>query len=161
MPTSILVKYGTITLWAASGGDALLTLTSLANGAGRIGAQVDLGATRAGRYRFQIECRFGTAPTAGNAVELYLATSDDNTFREGNLGSTDAAVSDGDLRGQLTFVGILAVDNQNTAAQIRTFEIECGARYISPVVWNAAGQAFSSTASHHNVRMWPVITEAQ
>lgn len=161
MPNEVLVKNGTAKSWLASGGDAALTLTSLANGAGRVGGALDMGATRAGRYRVQLKCQFATAPTAGLPVEVYLVRSDDNTTRDGNLGSSDAAVSDADIRAQCLFCGMLSADNQNTGAQVASFEVETGARYLAPLIWNAAGQAFTSTAGHHAVAVTPIVTEIQ
>lgn len=160
MANEVLIKTGTTKVWATSGGDAVITLTSLANGAGRVGGAVDMGATRAGRYRVTIITDFNASPTAGNPLEVYLVRSDDNTTRDGALGSSDAAVSDGDIRAQCLFCGVLAADN-TTTTQNTSFEVDTGARYLSPLIWNASGQALSGTAGDHAVRVTPIIPEIQ
>lgn len=160
MPNEVLVKNGTTKVWKNTGGDAVFTGTSVANGAGRIGGALDMGATRAGRYRVQVITKFATGPTSGNPLEVYLVRSDDNTTRDANLGSSDAAVSDADLRAQCLFCGILAADNVTTQ-QVASFEVETGARYLSPLLWNASGQALSSTAADHIINITPIVTEIQ
>lgn len=160
MANEILVKNGTSKTFKASGGDATFTPTSLANGAGRISAVLDLSTPRAGRYRLMVQTDFGTAPTAGAVMEVYIVRSDDNTTRDGAFGSSDAAVSDGDFRAQCLFVGNFIADN-STVGQAQSFEFETGARYISLLWWNAAGQALSSTAGDHIGTLTPIITEIQ
>jgi hypothetical protein len=160
MANEVLIKNGTSKTFKSSGGDVTFTPTSLANGAGRLSAVLDLGATRAGRYRIQVTTDFNAAPTAGNPLEVYLVRSDDNTVRDGALGSADAAVSDGDIRAQCLFCGILPADN-TTTTQTGSFEVETGARYVSVLWWNASGQALSGTAGDHSVTLTPIITEIQ
>lgn len=160
MPNEILVKYGTAKSWKNTGGDAVFTGTSVANGAGRIGGALDFGATRAGRYRVQVVTKFVATPTSGAPLEVYLVRSDDNTTRDANLGSSDAAVSDTDLRAQCLYCGSLPADNVTTQ-QVASFEVETGARYLSPLLWNATGAALSATAADHIINITPIVTEIQ
>lgn len=160
MPNQVLVLNGTTKVWKNSGGDAVFTGTSVANNAGRVGGALDMGATRAGRYRVQVITKFVATPTSGAALEVYLARSDDNTTRDANLGSADAAVSDGDLRGQCLFCGNLPADNVTTQ-QVASFEVETGARYLSPLWWNTTGAALSATAADHIINITPIIPEIQ
>ena len=160
MANEILVKNGTTKVWKSSAGDAVFTGTSVANNAGRIGGALDMGATRAGRYRVQVITKFVATPTSGLTLAVYLVRSDDNTTRDANLGSSDAAVSDADLPPQCLFCGVLSADNVTTQ-QVASFEVETGARYLSPLLWNATGAALSATAGDHIINITPIVTEVQ
>ena len=156
----ILVYNGTAKVAKSSGGDATFTFTSVANGAGRVSGSLDMGTPRAGRYRVQVQYKGAATPTAGAALEVYLARSDDNTTRDGNLGASDAAVADADIRAQCLFCGNMPMDNVTTQ-QVASFEVETGARYLSALLWNSTGSAASSTAADHVVTITPIITQVQ
>jgi hypothetical protein len=160
MANDILQYYGTAKTAKSSTGDAVFTFTSVANGAGRVSGSIDMGTPRAGRYRVQVQYKGAATPTAGASLEVYLARSDDNTTRDGNLGASDAAVSDVDIRAQCLFCGVLSMDNVTTQ-QVASFEIETGARYLSVLWWNATGAAASATATDHIVTITPIITQVQ
>lgn len=160
MANEVLLKYGTPVTWKDSGGTYTMTLASLASSAGRKGPKHDLGATRSGRYRLRVRVDFATGPTAGSPVGVYLATSDDDATYDGFLSAGDGAVSDVDVLRQLLFVGNLPADNVTTS-QAMHFEIDCGARYVFPVLFNGTNQAFSSTTSELEIALTPVIPEIQ
>lgn len=162
MANEVLVKNGTTVTWRESGqgGTYTWTLASLATNTGRKGPKHDLGTTRAGRYRFRVKVDFASNPTAGAPVGVYLATSDDDSLYDGNLAAGDGAASDVDVLRQLLFVGNLPCDNVTTT-QVAHFEIETGARYVFPVLFNAGGQAFSSTATELSLAITPIVTELQ
>lgn len=162
MANEILVKNGTQTTWTSSGGDKAITLTSLANNAGRIGASLDRGATRSRRLRFTVQVDFATSPTDGTTVDLYLVTSDNNTNWDGGTSPTDAALGSADTLRNYIFVGSLVCDNLTSPNQLQSFEIECGARYIAPVLYNnATGQALTSTGTDQKIILTPIIDEVQ
>lgn len=162
MANEVLVKQGTTIVWTSSGGDKGITLTSLANNAGRIGASLDRGATHSRKMRFWLQVDFAVAPTKGTSVDLYIMTSDNNTDWDGGTAPTDAALGSADTLPQYTHVGSLVVDDLTTPMQSTSFEIECGARYIAPVVFNnATGQALTSTGTDQIIRMTPIIDEIQ
>lgn len=156
-----LQRQGTAVTWRDSGGDAALTFASLANGAGRKGVSADFGATFPVWVRVELFCQFGTAPTAGNPVSVYWASSYDNSNWDGALASADAAASDTDIHKQLHFVGVLPVDNQNTGRQQTSWVFRLPARYGFPVVYNGSGQSFTATASHHGINVVPLIDQYQ
>lgn len=156
----ILQYYGTAKVWKSSGGDAVFTGTSVANGAGRIGGAIDFGTPRAGRYRVQIQLKMAATPTSGTLLQWYLVRSDDNTTRDANLGSADAAVSDADLPPQCLYLGAMPLDNVTTQ-QVCSFEVDTGARYLSPLLWNTSGTALSSTAADHIITITPIISQVQ
>ena len=162
MANEVLIKYGSTVNWKESGQGGTYTwaLASLANNTGRKGPVHDFGATRAGRYRVRVKVDFNVAATSGAPVGVYLATSDDNSVFDGNLAAGDGAASDVDVLRQLLFVGNLFADNVTTT-QAAHFEVETGARYVFPVLFNAGGQAFSATATEFELALTPVVTEIQ
>src|SRR5690349_5456224 len=97
LPDQVGLKAGTTLTWLASGGTYSLTLTSLANDAGREGGKGDLGANWACQHSVLFETKCASAPTNGNAVELYWASSTSGTAGTsnagGNLTGADAAVT--------------------------------------------------------------------
>ena len=163
MANEILVKQGTTVTWTSSGGTLAITLTSLANNAGRLGAVHDRGATHSRKMRFWLQVDFvTTGPTTGSTVDLYLATSDDNTNWDAGTAPTDAALGTVDVLPQYVFVGSLVLDNVLTPNQSASFEIELGARYIAPIVHNnGTGQALTATGTDQIIRMTPIVDEIQ
>jgi hypothetical protein len=154
----LLQKQGTTVTWQASDGTYVLTLTSLATAAGRKGAGHDFGATFPLRARIALKTLFASAPTAGLPVEVYWSSSHDNTDFDAGTAAGDAAMSDTDLLRQLTFVGVLPADN-TTNSQQASWVFDIPARYGYPVVFNASGQALSSTAGDHVLSLTPLIDE--
>lgn len=163
MANEILVKQGTTITWTSSGGTLAITLTSLANNAGRIGAVHDRGATHSRKMRLWLQIDFVTSnPTKGTTVDLYLITSDDNSNWDGGTAPTDAALGSADTLPQYVYVGSVVLDDLLSPNQSASFEIELGARYIAPVVFNnGSGQALTATGTDQIIRMTPLIDEVQ
>lgn len=162
MANEILTKQGTTVVWTSSGGDKAITLTSLGNNAGRIGEILDRGATHSRKMRFWLQVDFGSSPTKGTTVDLYLATSDNNTNWDGGTAPSDAALGSADTLPQYVYVGSVVLDDLTTPNQSASWEIELGARYIAPVVYNnGSGQSLTSTGTDQIIRMTPLIDEVQ
>lgn len=163
MPNKILVNTGTVVTWKASGGSKVLTATSLASGAGRLGQQHDWGSGVVGRlYEWQARVRVATTPTVGNVIRIYLATARDGTYVAGGLGTADAAVSAEDLLRNTDFLGAVEIDEASTTKDfVKRGLLYLRARYVSPVVWNASGVALSGTAADIEFAMWPSDDEIQ
>ena len=160
MANKIYQTQETARTWAASGGDEVLTLTSLATNTGRKGDGHDWGASHAGRVIVELEIAFGTGPTAGNIVEVYWCSSRDNSQFDGNLAAGDAAASDTDIHKQLHFVGALRCDNVTTV-QRQSWIFWLPGRYGFPVVFNASGQTTTSTAGDNTLVITPYPDEVQ
>ena len=94
MANKVLMQEETPIVWAASGGDYALTLSSVSAGAVRVGQQGDLGAVPRSRwYKWRyVNDSFGSAPTVGQTVDVYWA-SGNGTYTDGNVGTSDAAGS--------------------------------------------------------------------
>lgn len=160
MPTLILQAQQTARVWAASGGDEVLTLTSLANNAGRKGDGHDWGASHAGRVVVELKTAFAVGPTAGNIVEVYWCSSRDNSLFDGNQAVGDAALTDTDVNKQLHWIGNLVADNVTTV-QVQSWVFYLPGRYGFPVVYNRSGQALSATAGDHRLAITPLPDEVQ
>jgi len=178
MANEILTKMGTPICWAdttdySSTGSGItrthqLDLTSVADTEAREGAKADLGATWAARHAVAVGIEFDVAPTAGEVVEIYWASSYSATAGTGNTGG--ASGSDGDYKNgeeaewvkQLILIGCLVCTNDAaTTVQRQTFIFSPPTRYGMPVVLNNGGQAFEGDAVEMYVALIPLIDEVQ
>lgn len=155
-----LTRLGTAITLKNTGGTVALTLTSVAAGAGRKSAQVDLGATFSPRFLVTLLTKFGSAPTAGTPVEVYWASTPDGSAYDGGIAAGDDALSDADINKQLQLIGVLCADN-TTNAQQQAWMFFPPSRYGIIVVFNGTGQALSGTAGDHLVTLTPLIDQYQ
>ena len=163
LPDYIEVTQGTAVVWGeagASGVTATLSLDALANGAARMGAAVDLGANFADEYIVELRVETGTAPTAGNTVDLYLLSSTDNTNWPAKVTGSDGAytlgTSDANLRQAGSPVVTLIATNDGNTVLIQNQSIwRPRGRYVVPIVDNNLGQAFrdETTATDNGSRV--------
>lgn len=147
--------------WKSSGGTYAITLTSLANDAGREGGKADLGSTWDQDWAVLFESTVGSAATNGNEIELFWGASLSGTAgtdNPGNLTGADAGLSNPDeLKTQLDFIGSLVLSNaRGTNVQKQLFIFRPKTRYGTPLVVNKSGQSLSGTAGNHAIRMVPV-----
>lgn len=158
LPDSFQFSLGTPVIWGEAGASGVtntLTLDALADGSARMGASVDLGANFNQLYVVQLRVETGTAPTAGNRVDLYFACSfDGTTFPGGVTGSDGAWPSDGnedEWAVQLELITSLIATNDGTTLQVapNVLWVPKG-RYVAPVVDNNLGQAFRDEATATN-----------
>jgi hypothetical protein len=153
---SIKQTQGTTLTWTSSGGDYSLTLTSLANSAGRAGAECDFGSPFPERVRIELQVDFTSAPTAGNTVDVYWSSSQDGTDYDGECTGSDAAYSTEADCARLHYVGSLSASN-DTDAQRASWVFFLPARYGLPVIFNKSGQALTSTGTDQKVRVTPLV----
>jgi len=147
---------GTPILWKASGGDHVLTLTSLANGAGRKGDVHDFGANLPQFIRVEMKTKIASSPVLGKTVDIWWASSVDNSTFDALIAAGDAALSDVDLVYQMRPIGNLVL-LANTNAQLQSFDFAIPARYGFPVIVNNSGQALSGTATDHAISIIPIL----
>lgn len=156
MPSQSLVTYGTIV-------KPTITLTSLANGAGRICAMVNNTVVRAPAATVYLKVTTGgTAPTANTPIKLYLIRrSNDGTedLADGNLGIVDAAVATEPTNAEQ--VGSVIVTAATNATYIKSFLVYDLSSEYSFVVWNATGQTLNATAGNFAFQVQPITMEAQ
>jgi hypothetical protein len=165
MAREILIKQGTSKTWKASGGDKTITLAGLANGAGRCGQTIDLGATFAREYLLTVEINLDTAPTAGETIEVHWAPSHDNTTFPGGATGTDAAYKAGEedeWKTQLMLLGAVVVTaDADSVVQTQGFIFSPPARYGCPVILNKSGVAFEGDNDDHQLTLTPIVDELQ
>lgn len=166
LPDYVEATQGTAIVWGesgASGVTATLSLDALANGAARMGAKVDLGANFADEYIVELRVETGTAPTAGNTVELYLISSTDDSNWPAKVTGSDAAytlgTSDANLRQAGSPVVTLVATNDGNTTLIQSQAIwRPRGRYVVPIVDNNLGQAFRDQATNSNNTSRVILT---
>jgi len=161
MANLVYLQPGTALTWLASGGDNLLTLTSLAATSGRNGALDDFGTAAVAReYAWRFWCKFSTTPVVGEQIEIYWRTSD-GTSPDNDDGG-DVALSSTDKLRNLIALGALVVDEASTTPVFAcSGYLEHTHRYGGPVIYNATADALSSTAADHGFSILPVPYEVQ
>ena len=148
--------------WLASAGTNVLTLTSVAAGAGRQGAHDDFGtAARSKVYAWRAWVKFATTPVVGEVVYIYWKSSD-GTHHDNDDGTGDIAVSAEDKLLNLKLIGRIIVDEASTTPEfVGSGEIMVPHRYGAPVFWNATADALSGTAGDHGFSLTPIPPEVQ
>lgn len=154
--SSVKQTQDTTVTWTSSGGDEVITMTSLADGEGQAGDEHDFGATFPERVRIQLEVDFNAAPTAGNTVDVYWSSSADGTDYDGECTGSDASYDNENDMKRLHYVGSLAASN-DTDPQIASWVFFLPARYGLPVVSNQSGQALTATGTDQIVTVTPLI----
>jgi len=172
MTTNIYEAAGTPKVWKSTGGDGLLTFTSVANAAGRVGQRVDLGALpRPTTFRWYAESQFQASGLAiGLTCDVYLAWWNDDTLALGNtagepdgvVSASDSAISSANALYNLHRLGSMTVDSTSGATTFaKSGEVWIPVRYVSPVWWNATGATASATATVFNFTLTPIYPQSQ
>jgi hypothetical protein len=142
-----------------AGAGVAISVEGLANAAGRVSAQYDLGASpRPYLFTWSCEAQFQATPTQGSGLELYIATAPDHdsTQIDGDVGSTDAALGDIDMRRNLHYIGFVTSENAAASeACVKSGTFETTQRYLSLVVYNASGAAVNATDSNFRFDLCP------
>lgn len=166
MANEAYIKVGTSLLFnGEAGADVAFSMEGVANAAGRVSAQLDLGATpRPALYRWSCEVQWQATPTQGAVLELYAAGAPDadSTQIDGDIGTSDAALGDVDMRRNLKYIG--CVVSENAAASEKCVAhgmFEWLQRYISIVAYNAAGATINATDSNFRFDLTPISWQSQ
>ena len=160
MTNDVLLTQQTTITWTSAGGDEVLTLTSLADGDGRMGEEHDFTATFPARARLELLVDFNVAPTAGNVVDVYWSSSDDGTNYDGECTGSDATYNSEYDAKRLQYVGSLAASN-DTDPQRASWVFFLPARYGLPVVMNQSGQALTATGTDQVVTVTGIVDQIQ
>ena len=158
--------------------DVLLTLSAVANGAGRQSDKVDLGAVRAEEYAlFGCVDFTGETPTDGQTVDYYWAPSTNTTPASGNIAgnSGEDGVAPAGALGAITkdqfllqcdFIGSLVVHDgagggggvvQNAYVGV----LRPSSRYGQLIVVNDSGDAFEADDVEMHQVLNPLVPESQ
>jgi hypothetical protein len=163
LPDSFKVSQGTAIIWGQSGATGVtntLSLNNLADGTARQGASVDLGSDWDRDYAVYLIIETGTAPTAGNTVDLYLIGSRDGSEWPAKVTGSDAAytlgTSDANLRQAGPAVAsLVATADANTVLRQAPVIWRPISRYVAPIVDINLGQATrnETTATDNDSRV--------
>lgn len=143
--------------------DVEISLTSLADGSGRISARYDLGASpREARVLIYAEFQAVATPTLGDTLAVYVAWHTEDGDAQGGVGTVDAALTDDKAR-NLDFVGLAVCDaaSANTVFTMGPVEIPVKGRYISLGVINDFGAALTSDDEENFLKLytWPLYAD--
>lgn len=166
MANEAYIKTGTALLISgAAGADYAWSVEGIANGAGRVSAQIDLGVSpRPGLYKWSCECQFQATPTQGLGLELYRASAPDgdSTQIDGDIGASDAALGDIDMRRNLKAFGFVVSENAAASeACITSGVFEHADRYLSLVAYNSSGASINATDTNFVFTLQPYSWQGQ
>lgn len=159
LPDYFKIEPGTAIIWGeagASGVTLTLSLDALADGVARMGAVADLGAAWDEEYMVMLVIETGTAPTAGNRVDLYLPCTHNTSYYPGGVTGSDGAwpgdSNEDEWALQLgpPVVSLIATNDGNMVQVQAPVIWRPAARYVVPVVDNNLGQAIRDEATATN-----------
>lgn len=166
MANESYIRKGTSVLFNGEvGAGVAISMEGVTNGNGRVSAQKDWGAApRPDRYSWSCEVQWQATPTQGGTLDLYIATApdSDSTQIDGDVGTTDAALGDVDMRRNLRYIG--SVVSENAAANevcVASGEFTCSQRYMSLVGYNGGGATIHATDSAFRFDIVPVYDQGQ
>lgn len=168
MGTIVVKRPGTPLNFKHSGGDAAITLASLANGSYRQSAKIDLGATFPEEYRVSASLEFGATPTSGARCDVYWVPSsdadagDDNAAAASGTNASYTGYSSNPAAAvlQAVFLGSFVCTAQATGTvqrgEIASFYPK--SRYGSIIYFNNSGAAMHSTNDNQCITFTPIET---
>jgi len=166
MANEVYLRKGTSKLVGGeSGADVAWSMEAIASAAGRVSTQIDWGAApRPDWYEWSCEVQWQATPTQGSVLELYVAGAPDAdaTQIDGDVGATDAALGDVDMRRNLKFVGVVV--SENAAASevcVASGRFQFTQRYMTLVGYNAAGATINATDTAFRFNIVPVYWQGQ
>jgi hypothetical protein len=169
LPDLFKVSQGTAIVWGeagASGVTKTLSLDALADGAARQGESADLTADWDREYLVYLVAETGTAPTAGNVVDLYLVCSHNGTDWPAKVTGSDGAYTlgtgDANLRqAGAPVVSLFATNDANTVLRQAPVLWRPTGRYVAPIFDNNLGQAIrdetTATSNDSRVILVPLV----
>ena len=153
--------------------DVLLTLSAVANAAGRQSTKVDLGIARAPEYEL-LGCVDFTdeAPTIGGTIDYYWAPSTITTVGSGNVAGNSGidAVAPGGALGtillaefiaQCQFIGSLVVHDGASVQNGFVGRFSPSGQFGQLIVVNNSGDVFEADNVEMHQVMNPIIPEIQ
>jgi len=166
MANEAYINSGTSLLINGEAGAAYaFSVEGVATAAGRVSAQIDLGAApRPAIYHWSCEVQFQATPTQYAGLELYVATAPDGdaTQIDGDVGNADAALGDADMRYNLTYLGTVVSENAAASEKcVASGVITLYTRYVSIVAYNSSGATVNATDSNFRFDMQPKYWQGQ
>lgn len=124
-----------------AGADVAFSMEGVATTAGRVSAQYDLGASpRDALFMWHAELLMQATPTQYTTIDFYAAAAydADSTMIWGDVGATDAALSDVDQLRNLQPIGSVIIEEAGTSKMVGGGVFQFPHRYISIVGHNNA-----------------------
>lgn len=162
---SYLQKGAPLLISGAAGADYAWSVEGIASAAGRVSAQIDLGAApRPDEFEWSCEVQFQATPTQGLGLELYRAGAPDSdaTQIDGDIGNIDAALGDVDMRRNLRAIGYVV--SENAAAGeicVASGTFRHTNRYLSLVAYNGSGASVNATDTNFVFILRPIYYQGQ
>lgn len=155
-----LMEDATLLINGEVGADYAWSMEGVANGAGRISAQIDLGAApRPDAFRWRCQVKYQATPTAGTDLRLRKAESD-GTYEDDGLGEADAAVATEPTSNAPQF-GAVKTQAAGTQVNIKGLTADASEQYLSLVGWNASGATIDATDSNFKFFLTPIYYQQQ
>ena len=149
--------------WDSAGTTELLTMTSVADGAGRQGAMHDfaLATAKAGWYTWRYVTQCAATPTLNAGIRVYWKSGDGTNY-DNDDGTGDIAVSAEVKLANLDHLRTIVVDEAAADKQFSAHgRILIGEEEGGPVIWNASGAAMTATAAEHIFTLTPIVPDLQ
>lgn len=168
----LYIDIGTAVVWQNTGGNEILDLGGTLCGDATVvcvGAYHDWGVDpRPGLYMMEVFIDgYGTAPAAGQVVEVYITEGETTSVFSGPESPVDGDPSDaiGDVNRLANLLGPFPVIAHSTTAEdnlVGVFYFESYARYFAPVVYNVdTVDDLKSVSDAHTITIYPVAWQAQ
>lgn len=166
MANEVYINKGTeLLVSGVAGADYAWSVEGVTSGAGRVSAQIDLGAApRPDEFEWSCEVQFQATPTQGLGLELYRAGAPDSDSKQidGDIGSTDAALGDIDMRRNLKAIGYVVSENAAASEICVTSGVfRHTMRYLSLVAYNASGATVNATDTNFVFKLRPIYPQGQ
>lgn len=166
MANEAYIKTGTALLISGvAGADYAWSVEGVANGAGRVSAQIDLGASpRPGLYKWSCSVQFQATPTQYKGLALYRAGAPDgdSTQIDADVGASDAALGDVDMRSNLKSIGYVVSENAAASEPcVASGVFEHTNRYLTLVAYNDSGATVNATDTNFIFTLQPYSWQAQ
>jgi hypothetical protein len=153
---------GTTVTFRGSGGTVTFTPQIEGQAKGRISNQWDRGAgSQPARYKWRMKTRWVATATSGDALRIYLITSD-GANPDGTLSATDTELGiEAPLMGNCQFIGAVV------SAGVNQVEASSGVclihdRYVQVAVWNgSATKGLTNTETDHIFTLIPIPDDIQ
>jgi hypothetical protein len=160
MAKELYILEGTTLLIAGEvGADYAWSMEGIANGAGRLSAQIDLGADpRPYMYRWRCQVKYQATPTANTDLRLRKVESD-GTYADDGLGESDAAVATEPVNAKQFHT--VKTQAAGTQVNIGGGLVEIYEQYVSFVGWNASGATTDATDSNFKFFLTPISDQQQ
>lgn len=161
MSSNLYLNPGSANTFKSSGGTVVWTPTSLASGAGRMSAMLDLGTSpRSKSFGWRLVIKPGATRVVAEAVRIYLITGDGTNY-DNSDGTADAAVSALDKLRNVMNIGVTQIDKNAADFMDASGEVELVDRYVAVAIWNATANSLSTTATDFVFTLWPTPIQAQ